>query len=88
MAWHRAGDKPLSEPMMVSLLTNICVTRPQLTEAISYQLYPVFGGISDMLYVSYELYDIEDIDVCNICGLRYGKLYLADKNYYKNQLVI
>ena len=29
MAWHRSGDKPLSEPMMVSLPTHICVTRPQ-----------------------------------------------------------
>ena len=29
MAWRRAGDKSLSEPMMVSLLTHICVTRPQ-----------------------------------------------------------
>ena len=29
MAWRRLGDKPLSEPMMVRLLTHICVTRPQ-----------------------------------------------------------
>ena len=29
MAWRRPGDKPLSEPMMVSLLTQICLTRPQ-----------------------------------------------------------
>ena len=29
MAWRRIGDKPLSEPMMVSLPTHICVTRPQ-----------------------------------------------------------
>ena len=29
MAWRRPGDKPLSEPMMVSLLMHICVTRPQ-----------------------------------------------------------
>ena len=29
MAWRRPGAKPLSEPMMVSLLTHICVTRPQ-----------------------------------------------------------
>ena len=28
-AWRRRGDKPLSEPMMVNLLTHICVTRPQ-----------------------------------------------------------
>ena len=29
MAWRRPGDKPLSEPVMVSLPTHICVTRPQ-----------------------------------------------------------
>ena len=29
MVWCRPGDKPLSEPMMVSLLTHICVTQPQ-----------------------------------------------------------
>ena len=28
MAWRRPGDKPLFEPMMVSLPTHICVTRP------------------------------------------------------------
>ena len=27
MAWHRPGDKALPEPMMVSLLTHICVTQ-------------------------------------------------------------
>ena len=29
MAWRRPGDKPLSEPRVESLLTHICVTRPQ-----------------------------------------------------------
>ena len=29
MAWRRPGDEPLSEPMMICLLTHICVTRPQ-----------------------------------------------------------
>ena len=29
MAWCRTGHKPLSEPMTVSLLTHICITRPQ-----------------------------------------------------------
>ena len=29
MAWRRSGDKPLSGTMMVSLLTHICITRPQ-----------------------------------------------------------
>ena len=29
MAWCRPGDKSLSEPMMVNLLSHICVIRPQ-----------------------------------------------------------
>ena len=29
MAWRRSGDKPLSEPMVVSLLTHICITQLQ-----------------------------------------------------------
>ena len=34
MAWRRIGDKALSEPMMVNLLTHICVTRPQWVNII------------------------------------------------------
>ena len=29
MAWRRPGNKPLSETVMVSLLTHICVPRSQ-----------------------------------------------------------
>ena len=29
MAWRRPGDKPLSEPMMVTLLMHSCITQPQ-----------------------------------------------------------
>ena len=29
MAWRRPGDKPLSEPMMISFMAHICVTGPQ-----------------------------------------------------------
>ena len=35
MAWRRPSDKPLSELMMVNLLTHICVTRPQWVKGIS-----------------------------------------------------
>ena len=34
MAWRRAGDKPLSGPVMVSLLTHICITRPQWVNSL------------------------------------------------------
>ena len=45
MAWPRPGYKPLSEPRMESLLTHICVTRPQwecsslsfMTNAVNYR---------------------------------------------------
>ena len=29
LAWCQPGEKPLYEPMIISLLTHICVTRPQ-----------------------------------------------------------
>ena len=35
MAWHRPCDKPLSKPMMVRLLTHICVTRPKWVKVLS-----------------------------------------------------
>ena len=34
MAWRRPGAKPLSEPMMVTFPTHICVTRPQWVKAV------------------------------------------------------
>ena len=30
MAWRQPGDKPLSEPVILSLLTHICVTQTLL----------------------------------------------------------
>ena len=35
-AWRRLGDKPLSEPMVVSWRTHICVTRPQWVNTVLY----------------------------------------------------
>ena len=39
MAWHRPGDKPISEPMMGALPTQICVTRPEWVNRISCDVY-------------------------------------------------
>ena len=39
MAWRRSGDKSLSEPMMISLLTHICVTRPQWVKKLPGLIY-------------------------------------------------
>ena len=47
MAWHRPGDKPLSEPMLVSLLTHICITRPQWFNGciVTYMLHRTHGEV-------------------------------------------
>ena len=52
MAWRRPGDKPLSEPMMASLLTHICVTRPQW---VNVHMFPVFSEACTQQWV-YHMY--------------------------------
>ena len=41
MTWRRPVDKPLSEPMMVSWLARICVTRPQWFKVKQYGIAPI-----------------------------------------------
>ena len=38
MAWSRSGDKPLSELMLISLLTHICVTQLQWVKSRSREI--------------------------------------------------
>ena len=42
MAWRRPGDKPLSEAMLVSLLTHRCVTRPQWVILLSAMVFMIY----------------------------------------------
>ena len=49
MAWHRLGDKPLSEPMMVNLLIHICTTRPQCFKAVITEITDIYIYIFDPL---------------------------------------
>ena len=57
MAWRRPGDKPLSEPMMVSSLTHIWVTGPQCVHRST----PNTGSPSPWL-----LYSCMDLRLSNI----------------------
>ena len=60
MAWRRLGDKPLSEPMLVSLPTHIYVTRPQWVNMVIGLIfipawisnYIHWDDITDYLYMS------------------------------------
>ena len=51
MAWRRSGDKPLSETMMVSLTTHICVTRLQWVKMTSHER----SGVSFHRFIGYLL---------------------------------
>ena len=55
MAWRRPGDKPLSEPIMVSLTTHICVTRPQWVN-----VHTIHVKIQSRIEGRKELLSIED----------------------------
>ena len=47
MAWRRPGDKPLSKPVSVCLLTHIYVTRPQWVNTSR----PEHNGLQYFLYL-------------------------------------
>ena len=52
MAWRRPGDKPLSEPMIVSLMTHICFTQPQWVKIPRSRIDPRAAGF-DQCNISY-----------------------------------
>ena len=48
MAWRRPSDKPLSEPMMVRLMTHICIIQPNELKRVAF-LY-IDEDISSQVY--------------------------------------
>ena len=55
MAWRHPGDKSLAEPMMVSLLIPLCITRPQWDKVNSLNyITPVIYGVMcyQMIHIS------------------------------------
>ena len=54
MAWRRSDDKPLSEPMMVTLLMHICVTRPQWVNGIWIHFIDIWICIYNIQWFSFE----------------------------------
>ena len=52
MAWRWPGIKPLSEPMLVSLLTHICITRPQWVKVVIVKLILSINILSFLVKLS------------------------------------
>ena len=68
MTWRRSGDKPLSEPMIVSLSTHICVTRPQWVNwTLRNKLQWSFKGNWYALIQENEFGNV----VCKVLGILY-----------------
>ena len=77
MAWRRPGDKPLSEPMMVSLPTHICVTRPQwVNKRDPWKSHKT--SQSSMAHEKYEGYDLIHNHHCT-CWWCDGVVFLCIK---------
>ena len=62
MAWHRPGDKPLSEPMMVKLLTHICVTWPQWVKTMLMALCKT--AVSQFLIIHWWYHSLTVNHIC------------------------
>ena len=76
MAWRRSGDKPLFEPMMVSSLTHIWVTRPQRVHCIN-----IVGYLLIMLHNKYppiELSTHDDNTHTVLCHLNKSSWWFQD----------
>ena len=77
MVWRRPGAKPLPEPMMVSLRTHICVTRPQWVN-INALVSGRYGSNFAFVYFKFVL----QIDIWSISS------ETASGEYHKTSLTI
>ena len=55
MAWRRPGDKPFSELMMASLLTHLCVTRPQSVKVFLFVWCICESGFLNLMPLNTEI---------------------------------
>ena len=61
MASYQLGDKPLCEPMMVSLLMNICVTQPQWVNEIYCVVHTWIPYFCDKLLFGNTFQNLQEI---------------------------
>ena len=64
MDWRRPDDKPLSEPMMVSSLMHICVTRPQWVKGL-------VGALCSTVRGAFSFWNIFVLFLCKFFHLIY-----------------
>ena len=72
MAWRSPGNKPLSEPMMFSLLMHICITRPQwVKDSLGKDntfTFPANLTLQGCVQFSFaEQWRTQELDICTRC---------------------
>ena len=83
MAWRRPGDKPLSEAMMVSLLTHICVAWPQwVNTAECHYIYRVWYYI--LFAIQQQSWRCWSQKVTPCASPHMGKLWGVSWKYLRN----
>ena len=97
MAWRRPGDEPLSEPMLVSLLTHICVTRPRWVNMLLKQyLYIVrqpTDSTNDIYGCTYTLLHFHPWSIfdhrmhSNILDIKVAARHCENHNYFNKKNV-
>ena len=79
MAWRRPGDKPLSEPMTVSLLTHTCVTRPQWVKSVTVIWLNVWVPFWWPQYWPPGQHVLFIIRSCKLLGLSFANMIVLNK---------
>ena len=86
MARRRSGDEPLSEPMMVSLLTHICITRPQWVKAgrgselFTFWTQTIFPELGIVVFQTMKII-IECCDIVNTLKPRQYDCQFTDNHF-------
>ena len=65
MAWHKPGDKPLSEPMVVSFLRHICITRSQWVNARSQGIITHWHNWTSITHMIFHIYHVHGTNSTN-----------------------
>ena len=76
MAWRRPGDKPLSEPMMVSLLMYICVTQPQWVNDGVVWVF-VSSDLNELTHWGWEMHIYASVNLPSLFQIMACRLFSA-----------
>ena len=77
MALHRSDDKALSEPMMVNVLTHICITRPQWVKWLGIFFFKQVFNLNVFVLKATILYETALVFSCVRVNLRTGNKVIS-----------